>query len=479
MADPSPVSKRTRRPNRTSTWWLGADGKWHGRVWMGVKPDGSPDRRHVERKDEPSVIKRIRELEAQRDAGLAPKAGRVPRMSEWCAYCLDTVMPLAKKAPKTIQGYRSDVRNWIVPELGQHRINMIRPDHLEALYTKMIEAGMADSHVRKVHAIISSFLTTAVKRGSVPRNVARLVDPPGVGESAKEHLTRKEARAVITQSQAEGRRNAARWSVGLALGVRQGETLGLRWPYLVAVCVECTAATPLTEWWAAGEPACEECGGPVGFEARIWWQLQRLTWQHGCVDVKACTEGKHRRACPARCPKAKRTSGRPHKCVPKDAAGLCPKDCRRHASTCPDRKGGGLVFREIKEKRRKTVSVAPELVALLRKHHVAQKAERLAAGSLWEDHDMVFAQWNGRPIDSRRDWQDWADLLKAAKIPHHKVHAARHTAATLMLEAGVALAVVQEMLGHSDIRVTRGYTHVASPLMADGAARMGRTLFGK
>jgi hypothetical protein len=33
-------------------------------------------------------------------------------------------------------------------------------------------------------------------------------------------------------------------------------------------------------------------------------------------------------------------------------------------------------------------------------------------------------------------------------------------------------------MGHSDIRITRGYTHVASPLVQDAARRMGRALFG-
>lgn len=210
----------------------------------------------------------------------------------------------------------------------------------------------------------------------------------------------------------------------------------------------------------------------------MWFQLQRTTWKHGCDDPKECTNGKHRRACPEDCPKAKRTSGRPHKCVKEDAKDLCPKDCVKHASTCPKRKGGGLVFRPIKERQKKTIALADELVELLRHHFEQQEKQREKAANTWEGRDLVFCQPNGPPIDPRRDWDEWASLLSDAGLPHHRVHAARHTAATLLLEQGVALAVVQEMMGHSDIRVTRGYTHVASPLVHDAARRMGRALFG-
>jgi integrase len=50
---------------------------------------------------------------------------------------------------------------------------------------------------------------------------------------------------------------------------------------------------------------------------------------------------------------------------------------------------------------------------------------------------------------------------------------------TIALDEGVALAVVQELLGHSDIRVTREYTHVSSPLVRDGAERVGRAVSGE
>jgi integrase len=120
----------------------------------------------------------------------------------------------------------------------------------------------------------------------------------------------------------------------------------------------------------------------------------------------------------------------------------------------------------------------PSWSPVLKSHRAAQAAERLAAANVWEGHDLVFCQPNGRPVGQRADWQEWADILKAAGLPHHGVHAMRHSAATIALGEGVALAVVQEMLGHSDIRVTRGYTHVSGPLAEDAAARVGRALFG-
>ena len=136
------------------------------------------------------------------------------------------------------------------------------------------------------------------------------------------------------------------------------------------------------------------------------------------------------------------------------------------------------MFREIKERRRKTVRLPAELVTVLKAHKAAQNRERLAAANVWEDHDLVWCQENGRPIDGRADWQEWSDILAAAGLPHLGVHAMRHSAATIALHEGVALPVVQEMLGHSDIRVTRAYEHVSSPLAEDGAARVGRALFG-
>jgi site-specific recombinase XerD len=64
------------------------------------------------------------------------------------------------------------------------------------------------------------------------------------------------------------------------------------------------------------------------------------------------------------------------------------------------------------------------------------------SGSGW-----VFATNRCRPIDPRRDWEAWKELLSDAGVRDARLHNARHSAATFLLLAGVDTRTVLALLG--------------------------------
>ena len=409
-----------RSANGRSSVYQGADGLWHGWVTVGVRADGSPDRRHRKARTRAEVTVRVRELERARDQALVSAAGRPPTVAEWMRTWLDTVAPRTA-SPSTIDSvYRPKMERWILPRIGQHRVDRLRPEHLDALYLDLAKEGLSTKSVLMTHQIINRAFRIAVRLGVVGRNPASLVDPPTHREPEMTPLSADAARQILAA--ARDLPNGARWSVALALGLRQGEALGLRWQHVDL-----------------------DRG-----ELRIF-QLDRAAFRHGCEEPAVCAQGRHR-------------SG-------------CAPDCTRHAYHCPQRSGGEWVFREPKGGRARTLALPEPLVDQLRAHRDVQLEHRVAAGESWQDFDLVFAQPDGRPITTQQDWVSWKALLGTAGVGDHRLHDARHTAATLLLEQGVDIRVVQEILGHSTLAVTKRYTHVTDLLARDAAKRMGRALW--
>lgn len=71
---------------------------------------------------------------------------------------------------------------------------------------------------------------------------------------------------------------------------------------------------------------------------------------------------------------------------------------------------------------------------------------------------LLFTNDDGSPQDPDGVTGAWKALLAKAKLPDDIVlHGSRHTTVDLLYEAGVPEALIQEIVGHSDRSVTRGY----------------------
>ncbi|WP_318208370.1 site-specific integrase [Streptomyces sp. SJL17-1] len=218
--------KRTRQANGRSSIYLGKDGKWHGRVTVGIRDDGKPDRRHVERKTRAEVTEAVRELERQRDAKTVKKPGKAWTVNTWLTHWIENIAPLGVNE-NTMVGYGAAVRKHLIPGLGAHRLDRLKPEHIETFYASMQAKGSKPATAHQAHRTFRTALNEAVRRGHLGQNPVRLAKAPRVREDEIEPYSVEEVRRLLRA--ADKRRNSARWAVALSLGLRQGEALGLKW----------------------------------------------------------------------------------------------------------------------------------------------------------------------------------------------------------------------------------------------------------
>jgi integrase len=188
-------------------------------VTMGTGPDGRAVRRHHRGRTRAEVTEKVRALEAERDRSggrATPTSGTV---GSWLAEWLTSIERTRK--PKTYTGYESLIRCHTAPISGVILTKLTIRD-----IDNLLAGVDAPSVPGALHRCLRSAFNTAVKRGLLHTNPRTHATVPRYEEPEIEPLSIEEVRAVPTA--AGETRMPTRWSVALALGLRQGESLGLR-----------------------------------------------------------------------------------------------------------------------------------------------------------------------------------------------------------------------------------------------------------
>lgn len=210
---------------------------WAYAVDDGINPaTGRRKRTVITARTKVQLQAKIAALEEKRAVGVSPTAQTV---GGWLDYWAKKVAPDNGVRPGTIKGYKSKIDLYLKPSLGHIKLQDVRPEHVEEMgdWMRTLDKSrlkgnhgpgpLSETTIRQAHMILRSALSDALARRKVVYNAAAVVRAPKADENPHEHLELPDAKNVLKAATSE--RELCRLVVALALGIRQGEALALRW----------------------------------------------------------------------------------------------------------------------------------------------------------------------------------------------------------------------------------------------------------
>jgi integrase len=312
----------------------------------------------------------LKETIAQADNGITVAPGT---LGEFLPSWLETVRSSIR--PNSYETYKIQITRHIVPELGEIKLQDLRPDHIQRFYTAKLESGTGKGTINMCHSVLRRALNDAVQWGLLPRNVCSVVRAPKTKQTEMSVWNTDQVARFLEA--ARGHRWEALFYLAVTTGLRQSELMGLFW-------------------------------------SDVDWDARKLYIQRQCYRGRLAE--------------------------PKRAAS------------------------------RRPIALGEVAIQKLHERQAIQARER-AQGD-WEEQGFIFTGRGGVPVCRGVLLRTFKRLTKKAGLPRIRFHDLRHTAATLMLTQGVHPKVVQERLGHSNIRITLAtYSHVLPSMQEDVAAR--------
>jgi len=208
-----------KRGNGEGSVYQRSDGKWCGALVVGGR------RRVIYGRTRQDVAQKLARAMDSASRGLLREPSRLTVGAFLERWLEDTVRPRVR--PLTYSGYAVNVRRHIVPALGHVRLDRLGPEQIQSFLNQKLNDGLSSKTVAYIRQVLRTALDQAMRWNLVSRNVATLVPAPRKVRKPIHPLEPHEIGKFL--SAVEGRRLEALYVATLALGLRQGEVLGLKW----------------------------------------------------------------------------------------------------------------------------------------------------------------------------------------------------------------------------------------------------------
>lgn len=214
----------SKRANGEGSIYQRKDGRWTGATYV-LRPDGARERRQVYGTTRAEVSGKLTTWISNTARGI-PSAVSSWTVQSYAAHWLDTIAPGALR-DSTRSNYAWVMRKYIVPAVGNIKLDKLTPAHVRKLHASVAAAGVSSRTVQLAHAVLRTMLSEAVREEYISRNVGSLVRAPRPERSEVTPWTHEEV-TKFTQT-AKDHRLRALFILAYSVGLRRGEILGLRW----------------------------------------------------------------------------------------------------------------------------------------------------------------------------------------------------------------------------------------------------------
>ena len=132
-----------------------------------------------------------------------------------------------EQSPKTLERYGELIDRQIVPHLGAHKLQKLRPEHVQHWHGTLINLGLSPRTIGHAHRLLRLVLKSAMANSTLSRNVAAVHSPPKVEDEEIEILSVDQIADVLAKL--DGHTLYPIVALALATGMRRGELIGLQW----------------------------------------------------------------------------------------------------------------------------------------------------------------------------------------------------------------------------------------------------------